>query len=85
MTTEEPFTLASPSSLKIGRFARFAQAIFLLGRVYKHVSDFTTSRDFLDEEATQLRRTLQALATIVNIEGEGVKMQFCTQTALCYR
>ncbi|KAE8454371.1 hypothetical protein EG329_005296 [Mollisiaceae sp. DMI_Dod_QoI] len=84
-TSGEPFTLASPSSLKIGRFARFAQAIFLLGRVYKHVSDFTTSKEFLDEEATQLRRTLQALAKIVDIEGQTRKIQFCTQVALCYR
>ncbi|KUJ19234.1 uncharacterized protein LY89DRAFT_612827 [Mollisia scopiformis] len=82
--SSETFTVVSPSSLKIGRFARFAQAIFLLGRVYKHVSDFTASRDFLDEEATQLRRTLQALAKIVDIEGQTNKLQFCTQTGLCF-
>jgi hypothetical protein len=83
--SNEPFTLSSPSSLKIGRFARFSQAVFLLGRVYKHVSDYTTSKDFLDEEATQLRRTLQALTKIVEIEGQSKKLQFCTQAALCYR
>ncbi|CZR61428.1 related to fungal specific transcription factor [Phialocephala subalpina] len=84
LSSDEPFTLSSPASLQIGRFARFAQATFLLGRVYKHVSDSTLSKDFLEEEATQLRRTLQALATIVDIEGQGRKLQFCTQAALCY-
>jgi hypothetical protein len=82
---EQTFTLSAPSSLKIGRFASFAQAIFLLGRVYKHVSDYTTSKDFLFEEASQLRRTLQALAKIVCIEGQSEKLQFYTQAALCYR
>lgn len=84
-SSDEPFTVSSPANLEIGRFARFAQATFLLGRVYKHVSDSTLSKDFLEEEATQLRRTLQALAKIVDIEGQRRKLQFCTQAALCYR
>lgn len=84
LSSEEPFTLSSPASLQIGRYARFAQATFLLGKVYKHVSDSTLSKDFLEEEATQLRRTLQALAKIVDIEGQVRKLQFCTQAALCY-
>ncbi|KAF8861379.1 hypothetical protein BDZ45DRAFT_267259 [Acephala macrosclerotiorum] len=84
LSSDEPFTLSSPASLQIGRFARFAQATFLLGRVYERVSDSTLSKDFLEEEATQLRRTLQALAKIVDIEGQGRKLQFCTQAALCY-
>ncbi|KAE9378483.1 putative fungal-specific transcription factor [Stipitochalara longipes BDJ] len=85
--SSEPFTLSSPSSLTTGRYAAFSQTVFLLGRVYKHVSDFTTNKDFLNEEATQLRRTLQALAKIVDIEGQAQnkKLQFCTQAAICYR
>jgi hypothetical protein len=41
---------------------------FLLGRVYKHVSDYTKNNDFLNREAAQLHRTLQALANIADIE-----------------
>lgn len=70
----------------MGRFARFAQAIYLLGRVYKHVSDQTDDHIFLQEEAVQLRRTIEALVTLTEIEGsQGDKLEFCTQTALSYR
>ncbi|KAH9204335.1 hypothetical protein DL95DRAFT_398601 [Leptodontidium sp. 2 PMI_412] len=81
----ESFTLSSPTSLRMGRFARFAQAIYLLGRVYKHVSDQTDDHIFLQEEAVQLRRTIEALVTLTEIEGsQGDKLEFCTQTALSY-
>jgi hypothetical protein len=69
----------------MGRFARFAQAIYLLGRVFKHVSDHTASIGFLEEEKIQLRRTLEALVKIIEIEGESRRLEFCTQTSICYR
>ncbi|KAH7348393.1 putative fungal-specific transcription factor [Rhexocercosporidium sp. MPI-PUGE-AT-0058] len=82
----ESFTLSSPTNLRMGRFARFAQAIYLLGRVYKHVSDQTGDHEFLQEEAVQLRRTIEALVILTDLEGsQSNKLEFCTQTALSYR
>lgn len=84
MPLNDAYTVSSPTSLKMGRFGRFAQATYLLGRVLKHVSDRTTDREFLDEEATQLRRTLQALATLVKVESLNTKAEFCTQRSICW-
>lgn len=72
----------------MGKFARFAQAICLLGRAYRHVSDRTTDVKFLEEEAEQLCKTLKALVDLVEIEsqsnGLANKIEYCTQTAVCY-
>ncbi len=78
------WTVSSPTTLKMGRFARFAQATYLLGRVLKHVSDRTTDTEFLEEEAIQLRRTLNALANLVRLESDNAAMEFCTQSSICY-
>jgi hypothetical protein len=69
----------------MGRFARFAQATYLLGRVFRHISDHTTDQNFLEAEAVQLRRTLCALASLSEIEGQVRKLEFCSQTAVCWR
>ena len=84
MPLNEVYTVSSPTSLKMGRFGRFAQAIYLLGRVLKHVSDRRLDHDFLEEEANQLRRTLHALVILVKVESESRKMEFCTQSAVCW-
>jgi hypothetical protein len=69
----------------MGRFARFAQATYLLGRVLRHVSDEMIDMSFREEEATQLRRTLLALVKLSEMEGEVRRLEFCTQTAVCHR
>lgn len=86
MSPGDTFTLSSPTTLRMGRFARFAQAIYLLGRVLKHVSDRTDDQEFLHEEAIQLRRTIEALVLLTDIEGsQSRRLEYCTQTALSYR
>lgn len=84
MPLNDVYTVSSPTSLQMGRFGRFAQATYLLGRVLKHVSDRTPDREFLEEEATQLRRTLHALVTLVKVESQNARMEFCTQSAICW-
>ena len=84
MPSNEVYTVSSPTNLKMGRFGRFAQAVYLLGRVLKHVSDRRLDHEFLEEEANQLRRTLHALITLVKVESESRRMEFCTQTAVCW-
>ncbi|KAE9366738.1 hypothetical protein N431DRAFT_384656 [Stipitochalara longipes BDJ] len=78
------FTVTSPSSFSMGRFARFAQATYLLGRVLRHVSDRTVDPSFHDEEAAQLRRTLLALVKLSEVESKVRELEFCSQTATCY-
>jgi hypothetical protein len=68
----------------MGRFARFAQATYLLGQVLKHVSDQPREDAFYEQEAAQLNRTLHALIHLSHSEAEVRKLEFCTQTAACY-
>jgi hypothetical protein len=84
MPLNDVYTVSSPTSLKMGRFGRFAQATYLLGRVLKHVSDRQVNPEFLEEEATQLQRTLHALVTLVKVESQNSRMEFCTQSAICW-
>lgn len=69
----------------MGRFARFAQATYLLGRVLQHVSDQTVDRSFHQAEAAQLRRTLRALVKLSEVESKVRELEFCSQTAICNR
>jgi hypothetical protein len=69
----------------MGRFARFAQATYLLGRVLRHASDHSADQKFHQEEAQQLRRTLRALVSLSEMEGQVRQLEFCTQTAISWR
>ncbi|RFU31126.1 hypothetical protein B7463_g5209, partial [Scytalidium lignicola] len=82
--SNESFTLSSPSSLSMGRFARFAQATYLLGRVLRHTRDHTADANFHEEEAVQLRRTLHALVNLAQVEERVRQLEFCTQISICY-
>lgn len=68
----------------MGRFARFAQATYLLGQVFKHISDPPRDDAFYEQEALQLNRTLHALANLSLSEAEVRNLEFCTQRAMCY-
>ncbi|KAK0758824.1 hypothetical protein N5P37_008308 [Trichoderma harzianum] len=80
----ELFTIGSQSQLRMGRFARFAQATYLLGQVIRHVSDEPRDDAFYVQEAAQLNRTLHALIHLSQSEAETRSLEFCTQTAACY-
>jgi hypothetical protein len=71
----------------MGRFARLAQAAYLLGRVYKHTTSPIPISDpqFYDAEALQLHATIRALIALTEVEGQVRQLEFCNQTALCYR
>ncbi len=74
----------------MGRFARFAQACHLLGLALRHLADRSSAneedaREFREEEAAQIRRTLVALINLSKVEAEVRNLEFCTQTSVCYR
>ncbi|UKZ55092.1 hypothetical protein TrVGV298_008909 [Trichoderma virens] len=81
---ENDLTLSSCSSLEMGRFARFAQATALLGKVLRHICDDIIDESLYDEEGVQLQRTLSSLVNLSFIEGQARNLEFCTQTATCY-
>jgi hypothetical protein len=85
LTQDTLYTLASPSSVSMGRFARLVQAAHLLGRVLRNVADNTLSKSFRTQEASQLYRTLSALANLAEVESKIKELEFCSQIAICYR
>ncbi|KAF4626325.1 hypothetical protein G7Y89_g11835 [Cudoniella acicularis] len=73
--------LHNPEAL--GRFALTAEATRLLGQVMRHVEEASRFDDPLhDEEALLLDRTLQALATVVEFEGQTHNLDVMNQTLL---
>ena len=72
--------LGSAVSLRLGRFARFAQAAHLLSLVLQQVADGDRPSD-----ASQLRRTIFSLVNVSKIEAHMRQLELCTQMAVCYR
>ncbi|CAI6087978.1 unnamed protein product [Clonostachys chloroleuca] len=58
----------------MGRFCLTAQVEILLGRVFRHVNDTTSTDEFRHQEATVLDNTIAAL-TQVSLE-EGLRQQY---------
>lgn len=69
----------------MGRFARFAQATYLLDRVLRHIQNDTLSKSAREEEAFQLDKALSALITFTAKETKGRAVHICAQAALCQR
>ena len=78
------FPLSSASTLYTGRFARLAQATYLLGLVLKFASS-PHSDELRSTEAFQLRRTLQSLIILSNVEGRKRQLEVCPTNSVCYR
>lgn len=76
---EYTYTLATANSYHLGLFARFAQASHLLSRVLRHISEQQPN------ETSQLRRTIFALVNVSKIEASMRRLEYCSQTAVCYR
>ncbi|KAL4982803.1 hypothetical protein BDW68DRAFT_170151 [Aspergillus falconensis] len=74
---------STPCSISMGRFARLAQATYLLDRVLRHTQDRTLSAESREEEAIQLDRSLSALLTFTANETERRGIKICSQAALC--
>ncbi|KFX87475.1 hypothetical protein O988_09395 [Pseudogymnoascus sp. VKM F-3808] len=74
--------------LKMGAFARIAQATYLLTQVFQsinspalHIADPAAS---FKETTAQLRRTLRALVQATEEEVSIRQLAFCCQAAICY-
>jgi hypothetical protein len=71
----------------MGSFARLAQVSYLLGQVYRHLSDREVlENEFCLREKEQLEKTLRALINAAEVEEEGSReIAVCGETAICYR
>jgi hypothetical protein len=75
----------APSDINMGPFGRLAQATYLLDQVHRHVSDYTMTDKYREEEAVRLDRALRALITFTTSETARRQGNLCSQMALCHR
>jgi hypothetical protein len=69
----------------MGKFARLAQASYLLSRVLRHVSDAAIDKDFLKEEKATLERALRSLLSLTVSEEEMYGVAYCSPVAVLGR
>jgi hypothetical protein len=77
--------MSSESTLFMGRFARLSQSVRLLSRTLEHISNPHPRGNLFLEETAQLRRTIFALVSIYRLEESERRLEFCSQSAICYR
>ncbi|RFU31435.1 hypothetical protein B7463_g4904, partial [Scytalidium lignicola] len=80
----QTFPLSSSSTLYTGRFARLAQATYLLGLTLEHSSNHDPNQPSCIEEARQLCRTIRSLMWLIDVEGRLRNLPLCPTNALCY-
>lgn len=86
---EDAVSISAGFSLKIGIFARIAQATYLISQVLQTLGSTqfqykAESIARLEKNTTQLRRTLGALVQATEEEVSIRELAFCCQAAICY-
>lgn len=88
MLAAAPLALSASPAIRAAAFARSCQSVHLLGRVVTHLNDHRLPLDFRFDEALQLHRTGQALASLLPTEADDddplVKPTLCSAMALVY-
>lgn len=88
MLVTAPLALSASQTVRAAPFARTCQASHLLGKIVRHLNDSQLPVDYKFEEALQLNRTTQALASLLPAEAEEddpvVCPTLCTSMAVCY-
>jgi hypothetical protein len=78
--------MSSGFTLKMGHFARLAQATFLLSQAFQSMKSTVTEDEAAGPDQTiQLRRTLLALVHAADAEATVRKLEFCAQSGLSLR
>lgn len=89
---EDAVNLSTAFGLKMGLFSRLGQAVYLLSQALKSISSSAQKAVKAPEaagqsgdETAQLRRTLLALVRLADREAKVRHLEFCSQSAICYR
>lgn len=76
--------LSAGFELKMGLFARLAQATYLVSQALKATS-LSASGTPSAEDTAQLRRTIFALVQAAGTEAELRQLEYCPQSSICFR
>ncbi|KAH8803670.1 hypothetical protein F5884DRAFT_889103 [Xylogone sp. PMI_703] len=80
---KDPLPLETPSSMRVGTFARQAQVAHILRRTLTHVYKTTEDHDFNHEEARQLFDILLTLSDLLPKEAAETLNVFCGAIGIC--
>lgn len=81
----ETLDLSTPSSMRVGAFARQAQISHLLDRLLTHLYQPTTDESFNAEEAKLLAQTLEAYIGLLPEEDPQPWPRYCGSLGICFR
>jgi hypothetical protein len=83
---EDTVTISAGFTLKMGSFARLAQATYLSSQSLRIITSKSSQANVQDDDqAAQLRRTQLALVHATDSEAEIRKLEFCAQTGVSFR
>ncbi|KAJ8604199.1 hypothetical protein MRB53_041912 [Persea americana] len=76
--------LSTSTDVRVGCFARLAQVTNLLGRTMRNLYEPTPDMAYNQEEATQLKRTLEAYSTLLPVEATASDCRYyCAPISIC--
>ena len=84
LAASEPLYISSPTTVRVGPYARTCQATHLLGRLIRHLNDRNVEPVFRFSEAIQLYRTMAAFTSLLPEEVGTSPERFSTALALTY-
>ena len=86
-TPDDAVKISTGFSLKIGGFARLAQATYLLSQAFHSVKSSAVTEDDTNDidQAAQLRRTLLALVHAADSEAAHRRLDFCASSEMSFR
>jgi hypothetical protein len=85
LSSVEPLSLSTPSSVRVGPFARQAQVSHLLDILMMHLRDPKSNKTLDKEESDQIARTLTAFSLLLPEETPQPWPRYCGAIGMCYR
>lgn len=85
ISSTEPLPLSTPSSIRVGPFARQAQVSHVLNILMMHLQDQKLGKSFDAESADQIARTLTAFSMLLPEETPQPWPRYCGAIGMCYR
>ncbi|KAH6720556.1 hypothetical protein BKA61DRAFT_237012 [Leptodontidium sp. MPI-SDFR-AT-0119] len=84
ISSTEPLPLSTPSSIRVGPFARQAQVSHVLNILMMHLQDQKLGKSFDAESADQIARTLTAFSMLLPEETPQPWPRYCGAIGMCY-
>jgi len=85
LSSVEPLSLSTPSTVRVGPFARQAQVSHVLDILMMHLHNPMSNGTLDREESDQIARTLTAFSLLLPEETPRAWPSYCGAIGMCYR